>query len=99
MRQIMKGTDRENARRLYAALRQLVNDLVDAEDDRNPESGEEYDSCRHAQDVLLDLRDVYGSASAYRMWTEIEKGRCFMGPAMITRQSRRGDASCDVKEP
>jgi hypothetical protein len=59
----MTGTDRENAYRLYAALRQLVDDLADAEQDRDPETGEEYDSCRHAQDVLWSVRGVYGSSA------------------------------------
>jgi hypothetical protein len=41
---------------LLAALQWLVDDLTDAEEDRNPETGDEYDSVANARAVLAKAR-------------------------------------------
>ena len=43
---------RKAAPQLLSALQWLVDDLTDAEEDRNPETGDEYDSVAHARAAL-----------------------------------------------
>jgi hypothetical protein len=47
---------RAAAAELLAALQWLVDDLTDAEEDRNPETGEEYDSVANARTALAKVR-------------------------------------------
>lgn len=41
---------------LHAALTWLLDDISDAEEDINPETGEEYDSCAFAKKTLETVR-------------------------------------------
>jgi hypothetical protein len=47
----------EREQELITALRWLLDDLVDAEEDRNPETGEEYVSVKNAADLI---KRIYG---------------------------------------
>jgi hypothetical protein len=41
---------------LHSALQWIVDDLTDAEEDRNPETGDEYDSVAHARAAIAKAK-------------------------------------------
>ncbi len=43
---------------LYNCLKALYDDLVECEDDRNPESGEEYARCEDARKILEKYKGI-----------------------------------------
>jgi hypothetical protein len=55
-----EGKLRDAAADLISALQWLVDDLTDAEEDRNPETGDEYDSVANVRSVLAKARIIHG---------------------------------------
>lgn len=56
------GKNEVGEKELYEALRELWLDLNDTGDDRNPETGKEYMSARHARLTLKRYRTERGMA-------------------------------------
>jgi hypothetical protein len=55
---VMSPTERRIWERMQSALTWLLDDLSDAEEDRHPETGEEYDSVAFARAALAATKDV-----------------------------------------
>jgi hypothetical protein len=59
----------ERERELITALRWLLDDLVDAEEDRNPETGEEYVSVKNAANLI---KRIYGVSDEKELLAKID---------------------------